>query len=208
MKFWKLSPRLLDLRKYIESDSTLEWLETREHNMSVIKNCLGAEYQKYIRDIDIGVSEEMLLGDLLIRINCNQDTLWRGGDPDVEATNERMYELMANNPQFGTNSDPLCPELEEVFCVCLHAMVYATIDITNKSSSLPPLEEMKCIIKTSPAVHGTEVQKKEFALQALAAAYRKAKEGDLLLFLPLENRRKILLSVKRNRGNFLNLSLY
>ena len=191
-----ISPKLLDIRKHIRSYSTLEWLWAREQNMSALKSCIATEHRCHIEDIDIGVGEEMLLGDLLLRIKTKRDTLaTKTGDYELEATLERMRGLMANTPQFGTNTDCLCPDLNELFCICLHDMVYATVDIMDRRSSLPTVQEIKSIMKASPAVHGAEVRKKELTVQALAASYKKALRQNHLVFLPTVNRETILLSI-------------
>lgn len=197
-KLHRLSHKLLDIRKHIGSYSTLEWLEARETNMAMLKKCIATKHMCHVEDIDIGVAEEMLLCDLILRINTNRVPLGsNGGDSEVEDTIERMHALMANITQFGMGIDHLCPELDEVFCVCLHNMVYATVDIMEPSSSLPTVEQMKCIMKESRVLHATEVQKKELAVHVLADAYRKAKEQKLLVFLPNANRKNVLLAMKQ-----------
>lgn len=74
-------------------------------------------------------------------------------------------------------------------------MVYATIDIMDRRSSLPTVHEIRSIMKALPVVHGAEVRKKELAVQVLAAAYREALCQNGLVFLPSVNRENIMLSV-------------
>ena len=188
-----ISPKLLDIRKHIRSYSTLEWLRAREHNMSTLKSCIATEHRCHIEDIDIGVGEEMLLGDLLLRIKSKGEPLaTETRDSELETTLERMRGLMASIPQFGTHTDHLCPDLAELFCICLHAMVYATIDIMDRKSSLPTVQEIMSIMKALPVVHGAEVRKKELTVRVLAAAYREALYQNGLVFLPSVNRENIM----------------
>ena len=193
-KLHTLCPQLLNIRRYLESYSTMAWLQTREHNMIVLKGCIAAEHLAHVEDIDIGVGDEMLLGDLVMRVSSER---WssKAETSDTDCTIRRMRGLMASLPQFGIHMDRLCPMLDELFCVCLHAMVYATVDITDKSPSLPSVEQMEIIMKQRPVLQGAEVTKKELVVRVLTAAYRHAMDQVLLRVLPIANRRKVLASL-------------
>jgi hypothetical protein len=161
--------------------------------MGVLKGCIAADHQAHIEDIDMGVGDEMLLGDLVLRISSKRQSLFsKEWESDVDRTVERMRGLMAKTPQFGIHADRLCPTLDEVFCACLHDMVYATVDITDESPSLPSVEYMKSIMKQSPVTHGAEVKKKVLVLQVLTAAYRHAVDQGLLRMLPIASRKNVL----------------
>lgn len=102
---------------------------------------------------------------------------------------------MTNIPQFGTNTDCLCQHLNELFCICLHAMVYATVDIMDRRSSLPTVQDMKSIINASPAVHGAELRKKELTVEVLVASYKKALSQNCFVKLAIVNRENIITSL-------------
>jgi hypothetical protein len=164
--------------------------------MAVLKGCIAADHLSHIEDIDIGVGDEILLADLRLRIHGKQQTSSsQAASSDIENTNQRVQCLMANLHQFGTNVDRLCPALDEVFCLCLHAMVYCTVDVLDHSHSLPSVAKMKVILKQLPVVQGAEVKKKEFAVQVLTAAYRRALDKDLLGVLSVATRKNVLASL-------------
>lgn len=190
-KLHTLCPQLLNIRKHLTSYSTIAWLQAREHNMMVLRECIAAEYHVHLEDIDIGVGDEILLGDLMLRSSgkqCNGEA----DTSDVDHTVQRMRELMADLSQFGFHVERLCPSLNELFCVCLHAMVYATVDIMDKSPYLPTMEQMEIIIKQLPEVQGAEIKKKELVVRELITAYRHAMDQALLRVLPIAIRRKVL----------------
>lgn len=188
-----LGPHTLDIRKHIEAYSTLEWLQAREHNMTQIKQCIAPKHLCHVENIDIGVGEEVLLCDMSWRVKIKSALLaGKTGNPSIEFTDERMRGLMTSNPQFCTDPDLLCPAVEDIFCACLHAMVYATVDIMDQRSSLPSVDEMVSNMKASPSLHGAEVRSKALAVKVLAAAYSDAREKKLLVRLPSANRAKVL----------------
>ena len=164
--------------------------------MSAIKGCIATEYCCHVQDIDIGVGEDMLLADVLLRIKSRQQrTTNKPGHSECDVTGQRICGLMANIPQFGTKTDQLCPDLDELFCICLHAMVYATVDIKDQRLSLPTVHEIKSIMKASPGLYGAEVTKKELTIKILAGAYKVALRQNLLVLLPSVNRQNMLLSL-------------
>ena len=192
-----LGPHTLDFRKHIGQYSTLEWLQTREHNMDGIKDCIASKHVCLAENIDIGVGEDVLLCDMALRVKGKAAVLaGKRVDMGIDITDERIRGLMANIPQFCTDPDLLCPALEDIFCACLHAMVYATVDVMDHRPSLPTVEDMVLIINASPSLHGAEVKKKALVVNVLTAAYRDAIEQNVLVSLPIANRANVLYTMK------------
>jgi len=160
--------------------------------MMVLRGCIAAEYQVHLEDIDIGVGDEILLGDLVLRISGKLRISDKANTSDVDHTVQRMGGLMADLLQFGYHVERLCPSLNELFCICLHAMVYATVDIMDKRPVLPTVEEIEIIINQLPEVQGAELKKKELVVRGLITAYRHAMDQASLRMLPIVTRRKVL----------------
>lgn len=199
LKLHTLGPHTLDIRNHIDLYSTLNWLQAREHNMAAIKDCIAPKHVCLCENIDIGVGEEVLLCDMAMRVKSKSAVLAsKRCDLGIDFTDERMRGLMANIPQFCTDPDLLCPTLEDIFCSCLHVMVYTTVDILDQSPSLPSVEDMASIMKASPALHGAEVKNKTLAITILANAYINALKHKLLIYLPTANRAKIVQSLQRS----------